>query len=117
MKENGFKLTKERIRRYSAQTITNVDYADDIPLLANSSVQALLHSLERAAGGIGFHVNADKTEYMYFNQRGDVSTLNGGPLKLVDKNALSFIGQLLKARPYKTAAVLPLTTHHESYQN
>ena len=45
----------------------------------------MLHSLEQAAGGIGLHVNTDKTEYMSFNQRGDISTLNGGPLKLEDK--------------------------------
>ena len=64
-----------------------MDYADDIALLANSPAQAksLLHSLERAAGGIGLHVNADKTEYMCFNQIGNISTLKGGPLKLVDK--------------------------------
>ena len=64
MKENVFKLTKERSRRYPTQTITNTDYADDIVLLANTPVQAksLLHSLEQATGGIGLHVNADKTE-------------------------------------------------------
>ena len=28
---------------------------------------------------------ADKTEYMCFNQRGDIFTLKSGPLKLVDK--------------------------------
>ena len=55
-------------------------------LLANSPIQAesLLHSLEWAAGGIGLYVNTDKTEYMCFNQRGDI-TLKGCPLKLVDK--------------------------------
>ena len=36
MKDNGFKLTKERSRRYPAQTITDADYADDIALLANT---------------------------------------------------------------------------------
>ena len=36
MKNSGFKLTKERSRRYPAQTITNVDYADDITLLATN---------------------------------------------------------------------------------
>ena len=41
--------------------------------------------MERAAGGIGFHVNANKTEYMCFNQIGDISTLKCGRLKLVDK--------------------------------
>ena len=56
-------------------------------LLANIPAQAgtLLHSLEWAAAGIGLHVNADKMEYMCFNQRGNISTLNGCSLKLVDK--------------------------------
>ena len=82
MKENGFELAKERSRRYSAQTIT--DYT---ALLANSpaQVESLLRNLERAAGSIGLHVNTGKTEYMYFNQRGDISTLKCAPLKLEDK--------------------------------
>ena len=69
MKDNGFKLAKERSRRYPAQTIMDADYADNIALLANTPAQAktLLHSLKWAAAGIGFHVNADKTEYMFFN--------------------------------------------------
>ena len=66
IKENGFKLTKERNRRYPAKTITDADYTDDKALLANAPAQAetLLHSLERAAAGIGLHANAHKTEYM-----------------------------------------------------
>ena len=81
MKDNGFKQVKERSRRYPAQTITDADYADNLALLANTPAQAetLLHSLERAAAGIGLHVNADKTEYTC-----DISILKGGPLKLVD---------------------------------
>ena len=87
MKENGFKLTKKRSRRYPAQTITDVDYADDIVLMAKAPAQAetLLHSLERAAAGTGLYVNARITEYTWFNQTGDISTLNGSFLKLVDK--------------------------------
>ena len=87
MKENGFKLAKEKSRRYTAQTVTDVDYIDDIALLANTPAQAesLLHSLERAADCIGLQVNANKTEYMCFNQGGDISTLKGRALKLVDK--------------------------------
>ena len=56
-------------------------------LLANAPAQAetLLHSLERNAAGIGLYVNAYKTEYMCFNQTGDISTLGSGSLKLVDK--------------------------------
>ena len=69
MEDNGFILTKERSRRYPAKTITDADYADDIALLANTPTQAetLLHSLERAAAGIGLQVNTHKTEYMSFN--------------------------------------------------
>ena len=90
MKENGFTQEKAKSRIYSAQTITDADYADDIALLTNTPTQAesLLHSLVREAGGIGLHVNADKTEYMCFNQTGDISPLNGGSLKLVDKFTL-----------------------------
>ena len=67
--------------------ITDADYADDIAILANTPDQpeTLLHSFERAAAGIGLHVNAHKTEYMCYNQTGDITTLDGTPLKLVDK--------------------------------
>ena len=85
--ENGFELTKKRSRRYPVKTITDADYADDIAILANTPNQAetLLHSLERAAAGIGLYINAHKREYMCYNQTGDISTLDGTPLKLVDK--------------------------------
>ena len=84
MKDNGFKLIKEKSRRYATHTITDSDYVDDIALLVNTHAQAktLQHSLERAAVGIGLPVNADKTEYRSFNQRG---APNGSSLKLVDK--------------------------------
>ena len=80
-------LTKKRSRRYPTKIITDADYADDIAILANTPNQAetLLHSLERAAAGIGLHVNAHKTEYMCSNQTGDISKLDGTALKLVDK--------------------------------
>ena len=88
MKENKFTLAKARNRIYPARTITDADCTDDITLLANTPAQAQsqLYSLKRAAGGIGLHVNADKTDFMCFNQRGDIPTLNGKSLKLVDKS-------------------------------
>ena len=69
--------------------ITDVDYEDDIVLLPNIPTQAepQLHSLKQVAVGIGLHVTADKTEFVCFNQKGDISTLNSGSLKLVDKSA------------------------------
>ena len=87
IRENGFELTKKRSKRYPTITITDADYANDIAILTNTPAQAetLLHSLERAAAGIGLHVNAHKTEYMCFNQTGDISTLGASSLKLADK--------------------------------
>ena len=87
IRENGFELTKKRSRRHTAKTITDADYADDIGILANTPnrSETLLHSLERAAAGIGVNVNAHKTEYMCYNQTGDMITLDGTPLKIVDK--------------------------------
>ena len=67
-KVNGFTLAKVRRRRYPARTITDANYADDITLLANTPTQSesLVRSLGRGAGDIGFHVNADKTEFICF---------------------------------------------------
>ena len=86
-RKNSFELTKKRSRRYPTKTITGTDYTNDIAILANTPNQAetLLHSLEQAATGIGLHVNAHKMEYMCYNQTGDISTLDGTSLKLVDK--------------------------------
>ena len=86
IRENSFELTKKRSRRYPAKTISYADNADDIAILANTPNQAeTLHSLEWAAAGIGVHVNANKTEHMCYNLTGDISTLEGTSLKLVDK--------------------------------
>ena len=74
------------MKKHDKKKIT-VDYADDIALLANTPNQAetLMHSLERAAAGIGLHVDAHKTKYMCYNQTGDISILDGASLKLEDK--------------------------------
>ena len=108
MKNNGFKLTKKRSRRHFAQTITDVDYTDDIALMANipSKAETLLNCLERAAAGIGLHVNSCSFQTIsqgfglagyishkryvigvvqVFNLRSDISILNDSSLKLVDR--------------------------------
>ena len=79
--------TPQKQNKKKKKNNTDADYADDIALLANTPNQAetLLHSLEQAAAGIGLHVDAHKTEYMCYNQTGDISTLDGSSLKLVDK--------------------------------
>ena len=64
-------LEKARSNLYPAETIMNVDFTNDIVFLANlpTKAESLLHSLEQAEGGIGFHVNADKMKYMWFNRK------------------------------------------------
>ena len=49
----------------------DADHTDDIALLVNTLTQAesQRQNLEQAAGGISLHVNADKTEYICFNQK------------------------------------------------
>ena len=86
IKENGFELTKKRSKRYPAKKLPTTTMPMTA-ILANTPAQAetLPHSLERTTAGISLHVNAHKTEYMCFNQTGDISTLNGSSLKLVDK--------------------------------
>ena len=56
-----------------------------LPANTHAQAKTLLFSLEREDAGIGLHINAYKTEYKCFNQRGDISRLNGSSLKLVDK--------------------------------
>ena len=83
IKGNSFELTKKRNRRYPGKTITEADQADGIAILAHAPAQA--ETLQHDAAVIGLHVNAQKTEYICYNQTGDISTLNGCSLKLVDK--------------------------------
>ena len=75
IKENGFEMTKKRNRRYSAKTITDADYADDIVILANTPNQAetQLHSLPRAAAGIDLHIFQLKE---FYDQQWKISPFN-----------------------------------------
>ena len=65
----------------------DADSADDKALLENTPTRAesLLHSMEKAAGGIYLSVNANKTREMCFKRERVISTRNICLLKLVDK--------------------------------
>ena len=80
-------LRADKEKKQKIPRKNNADNADDLALLANTpnQTETLQHSLERAAAGIGLHVNAHKTEYMCYNQTGNITTLDGASLKLVDK--------------------------------
>ena len=99
--------------KYPTRTITDAKYADDIAFLANIPTQSesRLQSLERATSGTGFPVNEDKTEFMCFNQRGDICILNERSLKLVDKfiylgNNVLFIENDIKMQLAKVWATI-----------
>ena len=83
MKDNGFKLTKERSRRYPAQTITPMILRFwQIDLLKPKHCYIVWNEQLLTLASMS---NQDKTECMCFNQRDDISTLNGSSLKLADK--------------------------------
>ena len=87
-RENGFTLKKKvRNRRYPEIIATDAHYSDDIALLANTPAEDEFrrHSTEQTEGGICLDVNTNKIEYNNLKWEGDISTLNGRPLKLVDK--------------------------------
>ena len=77
IKENGFILKKAKSRQYPANSMTNQDYTVELAFLVNTLAQAesQLHSLEKAAEGIGLYVNANKIEYIGLKQKGAIFTL------------------------------------------
>ena len=78
--------------------MTDADNADNLALLTNTPAQAesLLHSLEQAVIDIGLYVEANKTEYMCFKQKGVISTQRGKPLEWLSLYTLAAISHLLK---------------------
>ena len=86
--ELGFTLTKQKSKCYPAMKITDAGYADDLAVLADILKDAtfLLHSIERTAKEIGFYLNADKTEFICFNQDASerMKSLDGEKIKQVE---------------------------------
>ena len=96
IKENGFTLKKKKrkkSRRYPTATITDADCVDDVALLVNklTPAKSLLPCQEQTAGGIGFHVNANKT-YMCFNREGVHLPSKGRFFKIMSWKASYFNG-------------------------
>ena len=62
IKRKGFHVKKTKTKLgYSAESITDADYADDLALLENIPAQA--------EGGIGLYINANKNRVRDFNQK------------------------------------------------
>ena len=86
--ELGFKIDRKRSRRHNPNVITDLDFADDIALMAEELEQAqdFLHCVQENAAKIGLHLNSDKTEFMTFNEVQDtiLKTVNNENIKKID---------------------------------
>ena len=82
--ELGFCLKKCQSRGVGPEILTDLDFADDIALLAEQIHQAqnLLNNVEVQCGKIGLKINAKKTKSMVFNHQLPVTlhTLDGSEL-------------------------------------
>ena len=76
-KELGFTL-EHRSSRHPAKYMTDIDFADDIALLADNIADAekLLHHIEAAAREVGLYINAKKTEFMSQTEIGILKSLD-----------------------------------------
>ena len=61
--EIGFKLDQKRSRRHIPEITIDLNFADDITLVTEK-----IEHVQHNAAKIGLHLNADKTEFMSFNQ-------------------------------------------------
>ena len=73
----GFKLDNKRSRQHKPAIITDFDFTDDIALVTEEINQAeeFLQRVQNSAARIRLHLNADKTEFICFNQEQE-SVLN-----------------------------------------
>ena len=87
--EIGFQLHSRRSQRNPATTTTDLDFADDIAVLAEEIEQAqeILSCLEHEAEGVvGLYCNAKKTELQIFNHDSpvEIRVKDGKTLKIVE---------------------------------
>ena len=86
--ELGFTITPRRSTRHPAQTLTDLDYADDICLLSDHvrHAQELLTRVELECAKVGLRLNAKKTEVIAYNipqEHLPLTTTEGTALKEV----------------------------------
>ena len=71
----GLTLTRRRSNKHPASHLSDLDYADDIVLFADTIQEAelLLHKVECASKSTGLFLNVSKTKYMHINSSGNDS--------------------------------------------
>lgn len=84
---DGLTLKRRRSRRFPAEVLADLDYADDIALLEDTiaTAQDLLNRVEKSCQGIGLFLNVTKTKYMHLNPSTDeqLCSFDGSPIECV----------------------------------
>ena len=86
--DKGITIKPRMSSRHPSKHIPDLDFADDIALLADcmENAQHLLNSLEEAAALVGLHLNEGKTEFISNSEAPQDTTLtarNGNNIKKV----------------------------------
>ena len=82
---HGVLLKPRTSRRHPAVHLTDLDFADDLAIPADTveNAESLLHALEKAASYVGLYCNASKTEYTSSSSNPSMTTLAGNIIKHV----------------------------------
>ena len=83
----GLLLSSRQGSRRPSQHLTDLDFADDLALIAESikNAETLLQSLEEAASAVGLLCNETKTEFISTSTSSDtIHSLSGAPIKQVE---------------------------------
>ena len=84
----GLTLTRRRSSRHPASHLSDLDYADDIALFADTIQEAelLLHKVENASKSTGLFLNPSKTKYIHINPSANdsVHSLDGSQIEKVE---------------------------------
>ena len=94
----GFTLKPARSKRHKAIKLADIEFADDIALLANSAIdaQTLLQTVEEIAASVGLKMNESKTKYMTEgNIEGNITSLNGENIEKVED--FVYLGSKIRA--------------------
>ena len=111
LNDKGLEVEPRKSSHYPSKHVTNVDFADDLALMAesHSSAQALLSSLECAANSVGLYLNESKTEYVNINGNNPdpvIKSSSGKVLKCVED--FKYLGSFImdSAKDFNTRKVM-----------